>query len=84
VPGIADGECRCGRGSQTARHVLLACPRHAQLRKELFNIEYGGPDGEGDLRKILNTPKLAISAARFMIHIRLLGQFEAVNRDEIT
>ena len=37
----------------------------------------------GNLKKTLNMLKLAIKAARFMIHTLLLGQFEVVNREEI-
>jgi hypothetical protein len=43
----------------------------------------GGPEGEGSLKKILNTPKLAIRAAKFMIRTGLLGQFGAVDSAEI-
>nr|KMM69769.1 hypothetical protein CPAG_06083 [Coccidioides posadasii RMSCC 3488] len=83
VPNITDSDCSCGRGSQTLRHVLFVCPRFTQLREDLFGRVVGGPEGEGDPRKILTMPKLSIKAAKFMINTRLLGQFEAVNREDI-
>lgn len=61
----------------------MTCQRFKQLRKAYFGQETGGPQGEGDLKKILNMPKLTVKAAKFMIHTGLLGQFEAVNRNEI-
>jgi len=83
VPGVEDGQCECGRGSQTVRHVLLACPRHTVLRRRIWG-EVPGRRIEGkDLKEILNTPAQATKAAKFMILTRLLGQFGAVSKDEI-
>jgi tubulin alpha len=83
VPTITNDECRCRRGRQTTQHVLFACPLLSNLRGEIFGRRSGGPEGEANLQKVLNTPKLAIQAAKFMLRTRLLGQFEAVNREEI-
>jgi hypothetical protein len=65
------------------QHVLLACPLLKSLREEIFGRRFGGPEGEGSLKKILNTPKLAIRAAKFMVRMGLLRQFGAVDRAEI-
>lgn len=68
------------------RHVLLACPRFCDLRREIWE----GNDGRrermdsSDLEEILNTPRLAKKAARFMILTRLLGQYGAVSENEIS
>ena len=37
-----------------------------------------------DLKKILNMPKLAKKAARFIILTRLLGQYGAISENEIS
>jgi hypothetical protein len=60
VPNIPDADCQCGKATQTVQHVLLACPLFKSLREEIFGRRLGGPEGEGSLKKILNTPKLAI------------------------
>jgi ribonuclease HI len=86
VPEIDNDRCQCGQASQTISHVLLNCRRHARLRNELW-VE---KDGEGrirrirttDLKEILNTPKYAIKATKFMMATRLLGQFRSCNPTE--
>jgi ribonuclease HI len=83
VPNVPDADCQCGKATQTVQHVLLACPLLKSLREEIFGRRLGGPEGEGSLKKILNTPKLAIRAANFMVRTGLLGQFGAVDRAEI-
>lgn len=84
VPGIEDDRCNCGRGSQTVRHVLLACPKHKNLREAIWTDGDGRRRERWDLEEILNTPAQAKKAARFMILTRLLGQYGAVSKDEIT
>jgi ribonuclease HI len=83
VSDIEDDRCQCRQASQTISHVLLTCRRHARLRKNLWVEE----DGEGrtrrirttDLKEILNTPKYAIKATKFVMATRLLGQFGSCN-----
>jgi hypothetical protein len=82
VPDIQDGDCRCGRATQTVRHVLLACPLFRNLRQQYLVKPGGGLEG-GDVRTTLNTPRLAVRAAKFMLLTGLLGQFGAVPQDEI-
>ena len=83
VPDVTSGDCECGRGNQTVRHVLLACPMFNDLRREVWNKGTTRP-ARMDLREILNTPKLARKVASFMIQTRLLGQFGAVLQNEIS
>jgi ribonuclease HI len=82
VPDIQDGVCHCGRATQTVRHVLLACPLFRDLRQQ-YLTKPGGGLGGGDVKTILNSPKLAVRAAKFMLQTGLLGQFGAVRQDEI-
>ncbi|CBF76131.1 ribonuclease H family protein [Aspergillus nidulans FGSC A4] len=83
VPDVPNSDCQCGRATQSVRHILLACPTFSGLREEIFGGRSGGPEGEGSVKKIFNTPKLAIQAAKFMLRTGLLGQFGAVRRAEI-
>ncbi|GFF96867.1 hypothetical protein IFM47457_11104 [Aspergillus lentulus] len=83
VPDIQDGDCRCGRATQTVRHILLACPLFRNLRGQYLTKPGGGLEGGGDVKTILNTPRLAVRAAKFMLRTGLLGQFGAVPQDEI-
>jgi hypothetical protein len=71
MPDITNTDYEYGRGNQTVRHVLLACPMFNDLRREVWN--------EGttrlvriDLREILNISKLARKAANFMLQTRPL------------
>ncbi|KAF3402549.1 hypothetical protein DPV78_004255 [Talaromyces pinophilus] len=50
VPDITDGDCRCGRGGRTTRHVLLACSLFNHLREKTFGRRNGG-SGEGNNRQ---------------------------------
>jgi hypothetical protein len=70
VLGFDDPGCNCGEGRQTVSHVLLRCRNYRDLRRREF-----GTGGRMDLRAILNEPKLATKAIRFMEQTHLLGQF---------
>jgi hypothetical protein len=51
VPSVYSPLCSCGRGWQTAKHVLIFCCRHAGARHELM-------DDQGhlhDFSKLLET-----------------------------
>jgi YD repeat-containing protein len=81
VPEFDDPGCDCGEGRQTVSHVLLRCRNYRDLRRRVFGIQ-----GRMDLRAILNEPKSATKAIRFMEQTHLLGQFRrcgAVQKDEV-
>jgi hypothetical protein len=83
VPDIEDDRCQCRQAPQTISHVLLACRWYVRLRKNLWVEE----NGKGrtrrirttDLKEILNTPKYAIKATKFIMATRLLRQFGSCN-----
>jgi hypothetical protein len=83
VPDITDDQCGCGHGSQTVKHILLACSLFNDLRTRTWTKE-DRIRARRDLREILSKPALARRAAKFMISTGLLGQFGAVLTDEIT
>ena len=63
VPGYESGQCRCGTGQETPRHVLLYCPDEEEHREFLR-----GAQGQHlDFRKLLDTVKGARAASRWMI-----------------
>jgi ribonuclease HI len=72
VPGFDDPECECGHGRQTVDHILRQCRLHHNVRRREFGI-----GRRIDLRVILNEPKSAIKAIRFMEQTRLLGQYRS-------
>ena len=83
APDIADDKCDCERGNRTVKHVLTACPRHINLRREIWKDESKWRREVWDLKQILNTPTLAVKAATFIVLTRLHGQFEAVSKNDI-
>lgn len=72
VPEFDDPGCECGEGRQTVGHILMRCRKYRDLRREEF-----GDTRRMDLRAILNEPKLAAKAIRFMEQTHLLGQFRS-------
>lgn len=70
VPGYDNPGCDCGEGRQTVGHILMRCRNYRHLRRKEFRSI-----GRMDLRAILNEPKLATRAIRFMEQTHLLGQF---------
>jgi hypothetical protein len=81
VPEIEDDRCECGMASQTVAHVLLNCRRHEQLRSQLWTeVDERGRKRRirtTNLGEILNTPELAIKAAKLIKATGLLGQFRS-------
>ena len=51
VPGKTP-KCSCGYRAQTAKHVVMFCPRHQERRQQLFNIA-----GSSDWKAIVQTKK---------------------------
>lgn len=70
VPGIRDFRCHCQKGRQTVRHVLLACRRLRDLRKE----HLGRLPGRTILMSIPSNYKLATRAIQFIERAQILGQ----------
>lgn len=83
VPDVPDGNCRYGKATETVRHILLACPNFQSLCDEMFGRRSGALGREGNREAILNVPKRAIQAAKFMLRRGLLGQFGAEHTEEI-
>jgi hypothetical protein len=70
-------ECDCGMGCQSSIHVLMQCPLHIALRKEMF-------EGIGrkctDYNALASDPKVARYVVKFMLQTGLLTQFKAVEQ----
>ena len=60
VPGYESGECSCGTGPETPRHVLLHCP-HEEERRTVLREALGG---YLDLSRLLDTPRGAPVASK--------------------
>ena len=77
VPGIHPS-CPCGWPTQTVRHVMIHCPKHEQVRLELFARIH-----TQDLLGMLSTPTSARTAARWLVARKLLPQFQFADEVEM-
>jgi hypothetical protein len=71
VPSVSSPLCSCGRGRQTARHILTFCPKHAGARHELRD-ELGQLL---DFSKLLGTAEGLQKSTKWMMQRGILGQF---------
>ncbi|TPR01014.1 Transmembrane amino acid transporter family protein [Aspergillus niger] len=75
----------CGEGSQTPKHVLLACSRFTGLRNQMLDkIAARGStprDKITDYDSIISDPQAIRYVAEFLLQTGLLGQFSQVELD---
>lgn len=69
VPAYDTGQCQCGQGAETPRHILLYCPIERERRDAL------GARQERTFVRLLNTPEGAAKAARWTIQGGRIQQF---------
>jgi hypothetical protein len=72
VPGYESGQCSCGTELETPRHVLLDCPHKAECHIDLREAQ----GGQLDFTSLLDTPKDAQLASRWMIQSGRIPQFQ--------
>src|SRR5277367_7089565 len=65
-------QCDSGTGPETPWHVLLHCPHEKECRI-VFKEAQGG---HLDFARLLNTPKGALSASKWMIRSGRIPQFQ--------
>ncbi len=71
VPSVLSPLCSCCRGQQTARHILIFCPKHAGARHELRDEQGHLPD----FSKLLGTAEGLRKTTRWVMQRGILGQF---------
>jgi hypothetical protein len=71
VPSVPSPICSCGRGRQTAKHVLIFCPRHAGAWHELRDEQGHLPD----FSKLLGTAEGLRKTTKWVMQRGILGQF---------
>jgi hypothetical protein len=71
VPGYESGQCGCGEGPETPRHVLLDCLHESERREALKESQKGGLD----FNKLLDTPVGVPVASKWMICSGRIPQF---------
>jgi hypothetical protein len=72
APGYESEQCSCETGPETPRHVLLHCPHEAERRIGLREAQ----GGQLDFTSLLDTPKGAQLASRWMIRSGRIPQFQ--------
>ncbi len=83
VPGFDNPRCQCGRGKQSAQHMLTICPKFVKIRKEKWAAEKTRlPFGYLPGAEMLVRPGYAKISASFMKDTRLLNQFQLAKVDQ--
>ena len=72
VSGYESGQCSCGTGPETPRNVLIHCPHEAE-RRIVLREALGG---HLDLSRLLDTPRGAPVASKWMIRSGRILQFK--------
>ncbi len=80
VPDFESPHRECGRGLQTARHILTICPKFIRLRRQKLkaygkNMPFGAIGG----REMLTRPAYAKIAVNSMRVTRLPNQFKSID-----
>lgn len=70
VPGIESGGCLCGKGRETAEHILLYCDN-----RPMANWSRGA-----QFQKLVSEPESGALVARQLIQSGRLGQFSLASR----
>ncbi len=71
VPTVPSPLCSCGRGSQTAKHILIHCSTFAAARHQLRDDQGRLPD----YKQLLTTPEGLQKVTRWVIQRGILGQY---------
>jgi hypothetical protein len=71
VPSVPSPLCSCGGGRQTAKHILIFCPRHSGARHELRDEQGHLPD----FAKFLGTADGLRKTTKWVMQRGILGQF---------
>src|SRR5271165_7181491 len=65
-------KCSCNTGAETPRHVLMHCPLEVERRSTLQEAL----GGQLDYSQLVDTPKGAVVASKWMIQLKRLAQFQ--------
>jgi hypothetical protein len=71
VPGFESGECRCGGGPETARHVIIDCELEDQRRERLWRSI-----GEKTFEELTSDPGLSKVVSKWFLQSQRLLQFK--------
>ena len=72
VPGYESPTCQCGQARETATHVIIHCPRFAEIR----HILEDPVTGQLDIRALTGTSAGTQRLARWFMKLRILPQFQ--------
>jgi hypothetical protein len=71
VPMVPSQPCSCGRGIQTAKHILIHCTLFSAARRQLRATQGHLPDN----KQLLTIPEVLQKVARWVIWKVILGQY---------
>ncbi len=71
VPTVPSPPCSCGRGSQTAKHILIHCSMFSAAWSQLRDSQGHLPD----FKQLLSTPERQQKAMKWLIQMGILGQY---------
>jgi hypothetical protein len=71
VPSVPSPLYSCSRGRQTAKHILIICPKYAGALHELKDEQGHLPD----FSKFLGTAEGLQKTTKWVMHREILGQF---------
>jgi hypothetical protein len=71
VPSVSSPLCGCGRGRQTAKHVLIFCPWHAEARHKLSDEQGHLPN----FSKLLGTAEGLRKTTGWVMQRGILGKY---------
>ena len=77
VPGYSSPTCECGNGAETPVHVLVHCPRYAEIRRSLMR------GGRVDTGALLGSPDGALQVSGWWLRQGILGQFQLARALEL-
>jgi hypothetical protein len=72
VPRYESEQCICGTSPETPRRILLHCPHEAERRTVLIKAQ----GGQLDFNHLLDTPRGALVASKWMIRSGRILQFQ--------
>ena len=77
VPGFESPACPCGWQQETAKHIMLDCPRFRREQRQLRQAT-----STTDFQQLTSNPRTAATVTTWFLRLNLLPQFSSA-RDQL-